>query len=260
MGTGRRLAFGLAVAAAGPAAAQEICQGYGPQTPRDISATAGENPRVFTLAPEATRMNLCNIHFHVNAEHKGPGFSVFAGYGEHGGFRCNGTDALTEAELASPEGEEGCHGIVPGDTVEVHWVYTSCDVRPGKGLEACLSEACANPGLRVESQVFLVVNSPNAADLADFDYDGYMAGGLHQPKALPSDTGDPVVFAGSTTGPSYTEAICSPLQVTWSVRPECAKLNVGSLHAWCADNVFAEDHAHGVRKLVTAPALLAPIP
>jgi hypothetical protein len=74
MGTGRRLAFGLAVAAAGPAAAQEIGQGYGPQTPRDISATAGENLRVFTLAPEATRMNLRNIHFHVNAEHKGPGF------------------------------------------------------------------------------------------------------------------------------------------------------------------------------------------
>ena len=85
-------------------------------------------------------------------------------------------------------------------------------------------------------------------------------GGLHQAKALPSGTGAPVVFAGSTTGPSYSESKCSPLQVTWSVRPACAKLDVSSLHRWAAEsNVFEEDHSHGVRQLVTAPELLAPI-
>jgi hypothetical protein len=69
-----------------------------------------------------------------------------------------------------------------------------------------------------------------------------------------------VVFAGSTTGPGYTQEICSPLQVTWSVRPNCARLNLASLHEWAAsDNVFHEDHSHGVRQLVTAPELLAPI-
>ena len=37
-------------------------------------------------------------------------------------------------------------------------------------------------------------------------------------------------------------------------------LDINSLGAWCkAGNVFAEDHAHGVRKLVTNPMLLAPI-
>jgi hypothetical protein len=47
--------------------------------------------------------------------------------------------------------------------------------------------------------------------------------------------------------------------VTWSVRPSCARIDIGSVHAWCADNVFNENHAHGVRQLVTAPERLARI-
>ena len=83
--------------------------------------------------------------------------------------------------------------------------------------------------------------------------------GLHQPKALPATTGKPVVFRGSTTGPSYSQEKCSPLQVTWSVRPACAKVDINSLNKWCESNVFKEDHAHGVRELVTSPELLAKI-
>ena len=123
-----------------------------------------------------------------------------------------------------------------------------------------MSEACANPQLRVEAQVFLVVNDPNALDFADFAYAGTMVNGLHQARALPSSTGDPIVFAGSTTGPIYTQEKCSPLQVTWSVRPTCAKIDVGSLYKWAEDgNVFNETHSHGVRQLVTSPELLADI-
>ena len=65
-----------------PVASQDLCTGYGPQTPRDISSPAGANSRLFTSAPVASRMNLCNLHTHTNAEHKGPGFSVSAGRGE----------------------------------------------------------------------------------------------------------------------------------------------------------------------------------
>lgn len=244
-----------------PTAAQEVCTGYGPQTPRDISNVSGSNKRVFSLSPAASEMNLCNIHTHTNAEHKGPGFAVFGGPGEHGGYRCNNSDSLTAAELVDPTGGHGAfHGIKPGDTIEVHWVYTSCDVTPGEGLGSCLSEACANPELRVESQVFLVVNDPAALDFNDFAYDGNVVNGLHQAKALPSGTGDPVVFPGSTTGPKYSQSQCSPFQVTWSVRPNCAKIDVSSLYDWAGKgNVFKETHSHGVRQLVTAPELLAPI-
>lgn len=253
------VAVGIVIGTA-PGAAQDLCTGYGPQTPRDITSVAGTNPQTFALAGPSSGMNLCNIHTHTNAEHKGPGFSVSAGTGEHGGYKCDGGDALTAAELADPHVGHGPYGNVkPGDTIEVHWVYTSCRVTPGKGLGACLSDGCANPQLRVETQVFLVVNDPKALDFTSFGYDGTVRDGFHQPKALPSGTGTPVVFAGSTTGPSYTQAKCSPLQVTWSVRPTCAKVDVNSLHAWAKGNVFEEDHSHGVRQLVTAPELLAPI-
>ncbi|MBI3435644.1 MAG: cadmium carbonic anhydrase [Proteobacteria bacterium] len=239
----------------GLAQAQEYCQKFGPQTPRDISSKAGTNARAFPFAAAPKTMNLCNIHYHVNAEHKGPGFAVFAGKGEHGGWKCNQTPKLTQAELKAPDGG-ACKGLKPGDTIEVHWVYSSCDVAPGSGLGACLSPQCGNPTLRVETQVFLVVNSKAARNFADFDYTGAPIRGLHQPKSLPARTGTPVVFRGSTTGPSYTEQKCSPLQVTWSVRPACAKIDINSVHKWCEKNAFQEDHGHGVRDLVTAPALL----
>jgi hypothetical protein len=248
----------LTILAADAAAADELCHKYGPQTPRDIAMRSGANARHFPLADPAKELNLCNIHFHAQAEHKGPGFSLSAGKGEHGGFKCNETTALTAEELKAPAGDV-CHGLRAGDTVEVHWVYTSCDVAPGKGLGSCMSEQCANPVLRVESQVFLLTNNGSGLKFADFSYDGGVVNGVHQPKALPAGTGQPVVFRGSTTGPSYTQEKCSPLQVTWSVRPACAKLDLGSLSSWCSGNPFQEDHAHGVRDLVTAPELLAEI-
>ena len=237
------------------------CVGFGPQTPRDIDNHAGENSRIFTPAPAPTAMNLCNIHFHINAEHKAKDFSIYAGEGEHGhggGYRCLASEHLSKAELAAPQNPV-CHGAKPGDTIEVHWVYTTCDVKPGKGLGSCLSKACANPELRVETQVFTVVNDPSALDFGDFSYGGHVVDGYHQAKALPSGTGKPVEFLGSTTGPSYSEQTCSPMQVTWSVRPQCAKVDINSLGKWCEGNVFDEDHAHGVRQLVTNPKLLSKI-
>ncbi len=243
-----------------PIAAQDLCMGFGPQTPRDIASAAGTNSNLFALAPSSSEMNLCNIHTHTNAEHKGPGFSVAAGFGKHGGYKCNETDSLTEAELAMPAGESKFKEVKPGDTIEVHWVHTSCDIQPGPGLGSCLSDACANPTLRVEAQVFLVVNDDSALDFNTLAYDNNIVGGKHQPKALPTDTGTPVVFHGSTTGPSYTEAKCSPLQVTWSVRPQCTKVSFSSLEKWVTDgNIFEETKSHGVRQLVQAPELLSPL-
>ncbi|MEE9454688.1 MAG: delta-class carbonic anhydrase [Paracoccaceae bacterium] len=243
------------------ASAQDFCRGYGPQSPRDISQNAGANGQLFTPAPPSESMNLCNIHSHTNAEHKGPGFEVFAGKGPHGGYQCTETPNLTASELKNPNtGHGGYAGIKPGDTIEVHWVYSSCKVTPGEGLGSCLSDSCANPELRVETQVFLVVNDPDALNFNDFAYAGNTVDGRPQPLTLPADTGTPIVYAGSTTGSKYSQAQCSPLQVTWSVRPNCAKIDIASLNAWAdAGNVFKEDHSHEVRGLVTNPDLLAPI-
>ena len=255
----------MALGWSAPAFGQDICRGFGPQAPRDIASLAGTNPQVFTPAPDAGSLNLCNIHAHRHAEHKGPGFLLADDDAEDGGvaggYRCNDSAFLTPAELVDPTPGHGAfRGVAPGDTIEVHWVYSSCDVGPGRSLRACSSDACANPQLRVEAQVFLLVNDPSALDFAAFVYAGNVVDGHHQPKALPTTSGEPVTFAGSTTGPDYSASACSPLQVTWSVRPDCAKLDITSLHAWASDgNVFEETHVQGVRPLVTAPELLAPI-
>ena len=207
-------------------------------------------------------MNLCNIHFHEAAEHKGPGFSEAAA---HGGFKCNGSTPSTSGKsVCAPSAAQkaslkpGQHAAKPvhvGDTVEVHWVFTSCPVTTMTNqLADC--QRCASPILRVESQVLLVVdNDKTALDFNEFDLNTTPTGGYLQPKSLPRTPSNSVVFRGSTTGGSW-DAKCSPAQVTWRVRPTCAKVSIDSLGGWCSSNVYGENHGHDVRKLVTSPAAL----
>ncbi len=237
-------------------------QGFGPQSPRNIESAAGNNRVLFSAAPAHTDMNLCNIHFHKNAEHAGGEFTRYAGNGDgrgnHTGYLYSGQ--LSAAELVPIDypvcaDEQG--SLLPGDTIEVHYVHTTAQVQPGPTLGSCLSEAINNPQLRVEAQVYVLVNDSDALDFKALASHGERDG---RPQALniPSDTGTPVQYAGSTTGPGYNEA-GSPFQVTWSVRPKVAKVNIATLSQWCQDNVFDEDHAHGVRNLVSNPDLLSTI-
>ncbi len=236
--------------------------GFGPQSPRDIGSVEGSNDRAFQAAPVRSQMNLCNIHFHENAEHRGGEFTHYAGNGDgHGydsGFEYSGE--LSEAELADLDAKIGVseHGnLEPGDTIEVHYVYSTAQVSPGPTLGACLSESIQNPQLRVEAQVYVLVNDGNGLDFGRLTSHGIIDG-LHQATSIPADTGTPVQYAGSTTGPGYNET-GSPFQVTWNVRPEVAKVNILTVGAWFEGNVFDEDHAHGVRNLVINPDLLSSI-
>lgn len=236
-------------------------KGFGPQSPRDIDAVvAGNNPRIFNTAPASSKMNLCNIHFHKNAEHKGGEFTKYAGNGDgHGfqsGYRYSGK--LNASEL-KPVGHDICpskHGALSaGDTIEVHYVYSSAQVKPGPTLGACLNESIKNPQLRVETQVYVLVNDKNALDFGSLSKHGKI-NGVYQAMNIPGNTGTAVQYAGSTTGPGYNES-GSPYQVTWSVRPKVAKVDIASVGNWCKGNVFNEDHAHGVRNLVINPGLLS---
>lgn len=235
-------------------------KGFGPQAPRDIDSDAGSNQRMFAPAPAYTAMNLCNIHFHKNAEHKGGEFTKYAGNGDGKGFQTGFvySGELSAAE-AKPVHEKLCpseHGeLAVGDTIEVHYVHSTAQVSPGPTLGACLNESISNPQLRVETQVYVLVNDKGALNFGDVVQHG-VKNNLHQALNIPANTGTPVQYAGSTTGPSYNEK-ASPLQVTWSVRPKVAKVDAESVGAWCKGNVFKEDHAHGVRNLVTHPDLLA---
>lgn len=207
-------------------------------------------------------MNLCNIHFHKNAEHAGGEFSKYAGNGDgHGylsGYQYSGQ--LTEAEQVVFN-KEVCpseHGsLYAGDTIEVHYVHSTAAVSPGPTLEACFNEANKNPQLRVETQVYVLVNDSNADDFMELTKHG-QKNELYQALNIPNNAGIPVEYAGSTTGPAYNE-VGSPYQVSWSVRPKVLKVNIASVGNWCEGNVFDEDHAHGVRNIVTNPNLLSPI-
>ncbi|MCP3857604.1 MAG: hypothetical protein GY698_23240 [Actinomycetia bacterium] len=235
----------------------------GPQAPRDIEAGEGTNQVTFDDAPPYTDMNLCNIHFHEGAEHKGGDYTTFNGNGDGEGY---GTGYLydgdlTEAEVADYDGEVGKteHGdLVPGDTIEIHYVYSDDPIVPGPTLGACLADADApQPQLRVEARVYVLVSDASAADFMTLT-ELTEVNGVHQAVSIPTELGTPVSYAGSTTGPSYNEEP-SPLKVTWSVSPEVLKVDISTVAEWLEGNKFDEDHAHPVRNLVTNPDLLAPI-
>lgn len=236
--------------------------GFGPQSPRDIDTLVGNNARIFSQAPHRSEMNLCNIHFHKNAEHKGGDFTTYAGNGDGKGYKTgyayNGE--LTEAELAPVEaqigaGEKGL--LVPGDTIEIHFVHSTAQVQPGPTLGACLADGVGNPQLRVEAVVAVVVNDSFAMDFVELAK-SEVVDGYHQAINIPNSLGAPVQYAGSTTGPSYNEK-GSPFHVSWSVRPRVMKIDINSVATWYADNIYAEDHAHGVRNLVINPDLISSI-
>lgn len=222
------------------------CIAAGPQAPRDIDSIAGSNSVIFEAAPAIDEMNLCNIHFHRNAEHKAAAYSTFVEDGSHSGWACQEPAAgRLENEHAS---YNGCDGIAVGDTIEVHWVYTTCDtvsegVEPmGGGLNACMTSTCSNPELRVAAQVF-VLQKNGAVKFAD----------------SPPNHSPAVVYIGSTTGTTYSNTHCSPFQVTWDVKTSCETLDIDSFSNWCSNNKYNDHHAHGVRELVTAETLLSKI-
>lgn len=223
------------------------CVAAGPQAPRDIENSAGGNGVTFEQAPPIQEMNLCNIHFHRNAEHKSAAFSAYVEDGSNSGWACQEPAA---GRLAQKHVEyNGCEGIAAGDTIEVHWVYTTFDTVTegvtlmGGGLSACMTTICSNPQLRVAAQVFTLQKN-----------------GELQFGESPISHDDPtVVYSGSTTGTSYSNDHCSPFQVTWDVKKTCGSLDIDDFSKWCSTNKYQDHHAHGVRELVTAESLLSKI-
>ena len=243
-------------------------QDVGAQSPRDIDDIGGNNIKATTTAPASTAMNLCNIHFHKSAEHKGGEFTVYAGNGDGegygSGYKYSGS--LSELELTHYEGEEICkyehNPLYAGDTIEVHYVYTSDDVAPGESLGACIAadrEEGTQPLLRVEAQVYVIVNDENALDFVSLNKTiEDNTTNLYQAPNIPNNTGTAIEYEGSTTGAGYNE-VASPYQVTWNVRPNIAKVNMQTVGAWCDHNEYNEHKAHNVRNLLINPDLLSQI-
>lgn len=236
---------------------------FGPQTGRDIESLNGTNPITFDFAPPAAQMNLCNIHFHEGTEHRGGQFTTYNGNGDgegHGtGYSFDGE--LTAEELSPygiPVGRTDTGEIEPGDTIEVHFVHSTDNIIPGPSLGSCLDADPDIPDLRVETQVYVIVNDRNAANFEDIAFVDRNSSGYWQAPNRPTDVGDPVEFLGSTTGPIYNED-GSPFQVTWNVAPEVLRVDIASIDAWFHDNRFDEEYAHSSRNLVINEELLSQI-
>lgn len=237
-------------------------KGFGPQSPRDIDQYHGTNLRHFAAAPRRSELNLCNIHFHKNAEHKGGEFTTYAGNGDGKGHNTGYVydGKLSAAQLKPVEGNicaAKTDSLKVGDTLEVHFVYSSAQVNPGPTLGACLADSTMNPAFRVEGQVIVLANDKQAVNFGELAK-VELVNGYYQAPNIPTNRGIPIEYLGSTTGPAYNEK-ASPIQVSWSVRPFVAVVDINSVANWCDDNVFNEDHAHGVRNLVQNPKLLSPI-
>ena len=68
------------------------------------------------------------------------------GYGPHAPRDIDDISGNNTQLFAASQSE-----LQPGDTIEVHYVYTTAQVTPGPTLGACLSDAIQNPQLRAGS-------------------------------------------------------------------------------------------------------------
>jgi hypothetical protein len=101
----------------------------------------------------------------------------------------------------------------------------------------------ANPFIAVQSMALVVVsddefNNANFLDGLETFYDS-----------------DVAQYLGSTTGPSYDNAVCSPLSVSWHVDRKCQRISAASFDGMCRrmkEDYGMEDdlHPHDSRVLV----------
>lgn len=152
-----------------------------------------------------------------------------------------------------------------GKSYEVHYVHSSA------GLNAAYLETASledkdlmsdglggaangrgqlNPMVVVQGQVFQIVNGADAGGVAAPMNEDLVHGWTTV------DHTDSVMYAGSTTGQSHDNEICSPYAITWHVDKACHKISAASFDNMCkqmADvyQMKADLAPHGSRKLVS---------
>lgn len=149
---------------------------------------------------------------------------------EHAGF--------VMPAAVEPTEDKVCHDVKNGDKIEVHWVYTNCPL-PAEPKHALANCVCDRPDmvLRVVGESY-IMNSEG--------------------KDFTPPTEDLVKYAGSTTGPVFTNEKCSPARVNWEVARTVKYMKLSALGGFCNDNPYHEDHPHGIRELVVNEAWLSP--
>jgi len=249
------------------------CENAEPQAPRDLTsgATGLLKPKAATLSEaQAESLPLVNVHYHLGAEHRSEDYSNATssrafdagglarrlGGGSNAprpGFMC-ATETLTAKEL-TPYTFQHCKGQVEvGESFEVHYVHSSAGYSPEDlkevdidGIDDGLGGAAngrgiLNPMIVVQAQVFQVVHG--GQDVEDM---------LHGWTVV--DHSNSVMYAGSTTGQTHNNMVCSPYAITWHVDKSCHKVSPATFDNLCKQMSekykLKEDlYPHGSRKLV----------
>jgi len=251
------------------------CENAEPQTPRDLiaGATGSLTPKAATLTEaQAESLPLVNVHYHLGAEHRSEDYSNATdsqAYDTRGlarrlsngtssprpGFMC-ATVGLTAEELV-PYAFKYCKGQVEvGKSYEVHYVHSSAGysredlagadfdgIDDGLG-GAANGRGMLNPMIVVQAQVFQVVNG--GQDVEDM---------LHGWTVV--NHSNSVMYAGSTTGQSHDNEVCSPYAITWHVDKSCHKVAPAAFDNLCKQmkevyKLKKDLHPHGSRKLLSS--------
>ncbi|WP_208984114.1 delta-class carbonic anhydrase [Roseibium aggregatum] len=101
-------------------------------------------------------MTLCDIHFHKNAEHRGGDFTTFAGNGDGRGY---GTGFLYDGRLSAaelalrqrPVGSNTGDELIPGDTIEIHFVFSTVSGGRDRGTALEISSGMKYPVIPTKS-------------------------------------------------------------------------------------------------------------
>lgn len=249
------------------------CDDAEPQAPRDLTdkgqSDAGSMvPKQATLTgSQAAQLPLVNVHFHIGAEHKANEYSDdSASVAYDSGGRRLATDPRPGYKCTTPPASvtqytfQYCKDVVAGETYEVHYVhssagYSSADLEGAADIDAVSDglggaangRGILNPMIVVQGVVFQIGDAGtgviDSGDLWDF-----WASNVNP-------TADAVMYAGSTTGQSHDNEVCSPYHITWHTSVKCYTVTPQVFDNMCKHmiesyNMEVDLYPHGSRKLV----------
>jgi hypothetical protein len=227
-------------------------------------------PKQATLTgSQALQLPLVNVHFHIGAEHKANEYSDDSASIAYDNAASSGrrlaSDPRPGHKCTTPPAKvteyafQYCKDVVAGETYEVHYVhssagYSSADLEGvtdidgiGDGLGgAANGRGILNPMIVVQGIVFQI------GDAGDGVID---SGDLWDFMQANVNTADVVMYAGSTTGQSHDDEICSPYHITWHQSVKCYTVTPEVFDNMCkvmleTYNMEVDLHPHGSRTLV----------
>jgi hypothetical protein len=257
--------------------AKPACEDAEPQAPRDLTngASGQKMPKAPVLNLEqAANLPLSNVHFHLGAEHKSEEYNVepsdelkeayAAGAGRRlasapvkPGWMCSNDDFSAE-QLEDNYEWKFCKGQMHvGLSYEVHYVHSSAgytaemlEGADSDGIDDGLGGAANGRGLRnpmivVQGQVYHIVHggshTPTKAEMfGAWTVDGHT---------------DAVMYAGSTTGQSHNNEVCSPFAITWHVDKKCYDVSPETFDNLCKHmkeefDMYGDTYPHGSREIL----------